>query len=215
MFKFGQTPLDNIGLDIDLTDLTDNFGKILSKFGIRVDHYHAFSDPITGDIFINMTDNEGDSIDAILTIDSDDVPGCSILDKSDRELGWIDLAGILPVVNGRIDFGEGKWFRYSILTNLLKQGEVDFNQIKESRSKTVVRTITKIEEAFTVHGSNIRTTVVHRTRYRRLTTRQVLGLSSARRKSRNKLAGVTESPTSDINIDRLERHISKYLKAGK
>ena len=215
MFKFGQTPLDNIGLDIDLTDLTDNFGKILSKFGIRVDHYHAFSDPITGDIFINMTDNEGDSIDAILTIDSDDVPGCSILDKSDRELGWIDLAGILPVVNGRIDFGEGKWFRYSILTNLLKQGEVDFNQIKESRSKTVVRTITKIEEAFTVKGNNKVTVVSHRTRYRRLTTRQELGLASARRKSRNKLAGVTESPTSDINIDRLERHISKYLKAGK
>jgi hypothetical protein len=210
MFKYGHTIIDHVGLDIDLTDLSDVFGKILSKFGISVDHYHAFSDPITGDIFINLSDHEGDSIDAILTIDSDNIPGCSILDKSDRELGWIDLEGIAPVVNGRIDFGEGKWFRFSILTNLLKLGEVDFNQIRESKSKSVVRTITRIEEAFTVKGARKIAVVSHRNRYRILTTRQQLGLMSARRKSKAENSSSVDDESNRITD--LEKQFSKYLR---
>lgn len=211
MFKFGHTLIDHVGLDIDLTDLTDEFGKILSKFGLQVDHYHAFSDPITGDIFINLTDNEADSIDAILTIDQDNIPGCTILDGSDREAGWIDLEGVAPVINGRIDFGMGKWFRYSILTNLLKMGNVDFRQIKESRSKEIVTTILKIEEAFTVRGVKKIAVVSHRNRYRILTTRQQLGLMSARRKAQAGNLSFVNIQTDDDRITKLERHFSKYL----
>ena len=211
-FKYGHTLIDHVGLDIDLTDLSDEFSKILSKFGIQVDYFHAFSDPITGDIFINLTDHEGDSIDAILTIDNDNIPGCSILDDSDRELGWIDLEGIAPVINSRIDFGQGKWFRYSILTNLLKLGKVDFKQIKESKSKSVVRTISKIEEAFTVKGAKKIAVVSHRNRYRILSTRQQLGLMSARRKSKALNSSPVNVETESDRITKIERHLSKYLK---
>ena len=208
MFKYGLPLSNSLGLDLDLTDLTDEFGKILNKFGLIVDHYHAFSDPITGDIFINLSDEEGDSIDAIMMVDDDGIPGCFILDKNDRGVGWIDLEGIAPISNDRISFSSS-WFRYSILTNLLKLGEVDFEQIKESKSKGVVRTITKIEEAFTVKGSNKIAVVSHRKRHRALTTRQQLGLVSVRRKlQRNDVK--LENPND--RVTKIERHISKFLK---
>jgi hypothetical protein len=92
------------------------------------------------------------------------------------------LHGVAKVVNGKIDFDEGRWFRYSILSNLLKLGNVDFKKVKESRSKSVVRTLTKIEEAFSVKGKSRVAVVSHRPRRKRLTHRQILGLASMRRR---------------------------------
>ena len=213
--RYGQTPLNNIGLDIDLNNLTDEFGRILDKFGVTVDHFHAFSDPLTGDIFINLTDNEGDLIDALITVDDDGIPGCLILDKKDMGVGWIDLEGIVPIVNNRLSFGNGSWFRYSILTNLLELGKVDFKKVQESESKEVVRTITRIEEAFTVKGSRKITVVSHRVRNRQLTTRQALGLASARKRALEDVAGITGSPSDEDRATKFERHISRFLNLGK
>ena len=56
--KYSSTPTDGIGLGIDLVDITDKLGRILDKFGLVVDHYHAYSDSVTGDVFINFTDNQ-------------------------------------------------------------------------------------------------------------------------------------------------------------
>lgn len=213
-FKFGLPASDAIGLNLDLTDLSDALQKILSKYGLIVDQYYAFLDPMTGDIFINLTDNEQDFIDAIFTVDNDDIPGVIILDKNDRGVGWIDLEGIVPVINGRIDFGEGGWFRYSILTNLLKLGDVDFRKVKESKSKNVMRTITRIQEAYSVKGESKIAVVSHRARRQRLTTRQELGLASARRYAQLKSMKMRKSNKKDLGIKNLENEIKKYLGAS-
>jgi len=208
--KYSSTLSDGIGLGIDLVDITDRLGKILDKFGLVVDNYHAYSDSVTGDVFINLTDNEGDSIDTVLMVDDDDVPGFLILGKHDLGVGWIDLQGIVPVIKDKIDFGNGSWFRYSILTNLLELGKVDFRRIKESKSKNVVRTITRIEEAFSVRGKSKISVVSHRSRNHRLTTRQVLGLATFRQMIQKSVSGNDEQDDS-ARVTKLERHIAKFL----
>ena len=180
--RYGQTFSDFVGADLQLIDITDQLKKVLDKFGLLIDSYCAYQDSVTGDIFVNLTDYEGDAIDVIFTVDEDDVPGCLILGENDMGIGWIDLHGVAKVVNGKIDFDEGRWFRYSILSNLLKLGNIDFKKVKESRSKSVVRTLTKIEEAFSVKGNSRVAVVSHRPRRKRLTHRQILGLASMRRR---------------------------------
>lgn len=211
MLKYGLLPNNNLGLNIELEDLTPIFEKVLIKFGLLVDNYYAYRDIETGDIFLFLQDTEGDSVNAIMTIDDDNVPGISILNDKNREEGWIDLDGIVPLQDNKIEFGNGSWFRYSIISNLLKSGNVDFKTIKESKSKRVSRTITKIEEAFTVKGSCKIAVVSHRHRNRKLSTRQLIGLESSRQKFQNKETS-SEPKTDYQEAISLEYHIKKYLK---
>lgn len=211
ILKYGLLPSDNVGLDIDLEDITSSLEKVLSKFGLLVDNYYAYRDIETGDIFLFLQDEEGDSVNALMTIDDDGVPGISILNDKDREEGWIDLDGIVPVNVSKIDFGTGSWFRYSIISNLLKSGNVDFKTVQESKSKKVTRTIIKIEEAFSVKGSNKIAVVSHRHRNRKLSIRQIMGLASARRKFQDK--NKPEPPKTDYQQAlSLESRIKKYIK---
>lgn len=211
--RLGNVPNESIGLDIDLESLTDNFSKIFSKFRILVDYFHAFTDPMTGDIFLNIADASGHSIDAILTLSNDGIPGCTILDANDKEVAWIDLEGVAPVNNGRIDFGMGKWFRYSILSNLLKLGNIEFDRLSESKSNQVITTINKIEEAFSFNGMKRTTVVSHRSRNKPLTTRQIIGLESARRKAKGSIIDDASNQDSGDNVraEVLSRHLSKFL----
>ena len=98
---------------------------------------------------------------------------------------------------------------------MLELGKVDFKKVQESESKEVVRTITRIEEAFTVKGSRKITVVSHRVRNRQLTTRQALGLASARKRALEDVAGITGSPSDEDRATKLERHISRFLNLGK
>jgi hypothetical protein len=59
MFKYGHTVIDHVGLDIDLTDLSDVFGKILSKNGKKEDAVKAFNKALEIDS-INGSDAYGE-----------------------------------------------------------------------------------------------------------------------------------------------------------
>lgn len=214
ILKYGLLPSDNVGLDIDLEDITSNLKNVLDKFGLLVDNYYAYRDTETGDIFLFLQDEEGDSVNALMTIDDDGVPGISILNDKDREEGWIDLDGIVPVSNSKINFGTGSWFRYSVLSSLLKSGNVDFKTVQESKSKKVTRTLTKIEEAFSVRGSNKIAVVSHRHRNRKLSVRQMMGLASAKRKfqDRNKPNPPKTDYQQILSLESRIKNIKNYLR---
>jgi hypothetical protein len=209
--RFGPTPIGHTGLDIDLDSLSDEFSKILNRFKLSVPYFHAYTDAMTGDVFVNIADNDGHSIDAIFTVDEDGIPGCSILDKNDKEISWIDLEGIAPVIQNKIDFGMGKWFRYSILSNLLKLGNIEFTKLGESKANQVITTLNKIEEAFSFRGVSKMAVVSHRSRRKPLTTRQSIGLESARRMSKKGIEGLAENDVEDDGSNILAKHLSKFL----
>jgi hypothetical protein len=178
------TPTSKVcSLDYNLEDYSDVLARLLSKYNLEVDDFYAFHDPSTGDVFINLTDKEGDSIESIFTCDSDGVPGCSILDPStDDESGWIDLHGVLPMNNEVPVFGNGKWLRKTVLTNLMTAGKVDYEEVKESgRAGDITHFLSEMDEAFTMRGNRKIHVVTHQKRSRRISEKQKIGLAAARR----------------------------------
>jgi hypothetical protein len=166
-------------LNYDLTDCSDVLTRLLSRYNLVVSDSYAYCDETTGDVFINLTDQEGDSIDAILTY-QDEVPGCSILNPlTDDEMGWIDLEGVMPINRDRVVFGDGRWLRKAVLTNLMSAGKVDYQEVKESGTCGLTKSL--LDEAFTMKGNRKISVVTHQKRNRRLGEQQKMGLAAARR----------------------------------
>jgi hypothetical protein len=167
-------------LNYDLEDYSDVLARLLTKFNLEVSDFYAYHDSISGDVFVNLTDSEGDSIDAIFMCDDVGVPGCSILSPTnDDEVGWIDLQGVLPMDGKTIIFGDGRWLRKAVLTNLMNAGKVDYQEVKESSKSGDTKYL--IDEAFTMKGNRKVSIVTQQKRSRRLGEKQKMGLAAARR----------------------------------
>ena len=163
-----------------MEDYSDVLSRILSKYRLEVDDFFAYMDEDSGDVFVNLTDTEGDSIEVLFTCDEHGVPGCSILSpNSDDEVGWIDLQGVLPAKNDRIIFEQGRWLRKSVLTNIMGLGKVDYKEVKDSGKSGDTKSL--LDEAFTMKGNKKVSVVTHQKRSRRLNERQKMGLAASRR----------------------------------
>jgi hypothetical protein len=180
MGTFGHTRIDPSSFDYRLIDLSSRLSSLLERYRLLVSDAGAYMDPTTGITFLRLADNEGDSVEVLFNKDSDGTPGCSILNEFDDENGWIDLEGILPVQDNLLQIGNFGWLRKTVLTGIMKVGNVDFNK-KVLESSEAGQLEYLIEEAYATRGDKLVTIVSHRNRTRKLSEKDLVVIGSARR----------------------------------
>lgn len=167
-------------LTINLDDLSSEFNSyITNKLKIELYDSYAYRDPDSGDIIISCIDQGKDSFTAIFTFDKYGSPGCSLLDSNDDEIGWMQLDGIAPVSDNKIDISSWSWLRKSVLVNLLNIANVNYTELMALTKSSIIGE--SITEAFSMRGKKRVSVVSHIERSRKLDDRQLLILGAARR----------------------------------